>query len=63
MKEYDIEITETLQRIQKVKAECLGEAIDKAMDMYYNQKIILDAEDMKGVEFQSACKEEQIKNR
>lgn len=63
MKEYDIEITETLQRIQKVKAECLSEAIDKAMDMYYNQKIILDAEDMKGVEFQSACKEEQIKKR
>ena len=63
MKEYDIEITETLQRIQKIKAECLGEAIDKAMDMYYNQKIILDAEDMKGVEFQSACKEEQIKRR
>lgn len=63
MKEYDIEITETLQRIQKVEAECLGEAIDKAMDMYYNQKIILDAEDMKGVEFQSACKEEQIKKR
>ncbi len=63
MKEYDIEITETLQRIQKVRAECLGEAIDKAMDMYYNQKIILDAEDMKGVEFQSACKEEQIKKR
>lgn len=63
MKEYDIEITETLQRIQKVEAECLSEAIDKAMDMYYNQKIILDAEDMKGVEFQSACKEEQIKKR
>ncbi len=63
MKEYDIEITETLQRIQKVEAECLSKAIDKAMDMYYNQKIVLDAEDMKGVEFQSACKEEQIKKR
>lgn len=50
-KEFDIEITETLQRVQKVEAECLGDAIDKAMEMYYGQQIVLDAEDMKDVEF------------
>ena len=50
-KEFDIEITETLQRVQKVEAECLGDAIDKAMEMYYRQQIVLDAEDMKDVEF------------
>lgn len=50
-KEFDIEITEVLQRIEKIKADCLGEAIDKAMEMYYGQQIILDADDMKGVEF------------
>lgn len=48
---FDIEITETLQKIQPIEAECLGDAIDKAMDMYYGQQIILDAEDMKDVEF------------
>lgn len=50
-KAFDIEITETLQKIQTIEAECLGDAIDKAMDMYYGQQIILDAEDMKDVEF------------
>lgn len=50
-KTFDIEITETLQKIQPIEAECLGDAIDKAMDMYYGQQIILDAEDMKDVEF------------
>ena len=40
-----------MQKIQPIEAECLGDAIDKAMDMYYGQQIILDAEDMKDVEF------------
>lgn len=50
-KSFEIEIIETLQKIQTIEAECLGDAIDKAMDMYYGQQIILDAEDMKDVEF------------
>ena len=50
-KAFEIEITETLQKIQTIEADCLGDAIDKAMDMYYGQQIILDAEDMKDVEF------------
>lgn len=50
-KEYEIEIQEVLSRVQEVEAESLGEAIDKAMTLYYGQEIILDAEDMKGVDF------------
>lgn len=51
LKEYEIEIQEVLSRVQKVEAESIGEAIDKAMALYYGQEIILDAEDMKGVDF------------
>ena len=47
--EFDVEIKEVLSRVQKVKAESLDDAINKAMDMYYAQQIVLGAEDMKGV--------------
>ena len=52
MQEFQIEIKEELARVENIQAETLGEAIDKAMELYYGQKIILDAEDMKGVDFQ-----------
>lgn len=51
MKTFEIEIKEELSRVEKVEAETLGEAIDKVMDMYYSEKIVLDAEDMKDVDF------------
>jgi tyrosine-protein phosphatase YwqE len=51
LKEYEIEIQEVLSRVQKVEAESVGEAINKAMVLYYGQEIILDADDMKGVDF------------
>lgn len=51
LNEYEIEIQEVLSRVQKVEAESLGEAIDKAMALYYGQEIILDAEDLKDVDF------------
>lgn len=51
MEEYEIEITETLSRVVKVKAENLADAIEKASDLYYGEKVVLDAEDMKGVDF------------
>lgn len=38
-------------KLQRVKAESMDDAINKAMDMYYSEKIVLDAEDMKGVDF------------
>lgn len=49
--EYEAEIKEVLSRVEKIKAENLGEAIDKAMELYDGQEIVLDAEDMKGVDF------------
>ena len=36
---------------KQVKAESLDDAINKAMDMYYAEQIVLGAEDMKGVDF------------
>ena len=46
--EFDVEIKEVLSRVQRVKAESLDDAINKAMDMYYAEQIVLGAEDMKG---------------
>lgn len=40
--EFDVEIKEVLSRVQKVKAESLDDAINKAMDMYYAEQIVLD---------------------
>lgn len=51
-KVFEIEISEQLSRVEKIEAETLGDAIDKAMELYYGQKVILYADDMKGVEFQ-----------
>ena len=45
------QVKEVLSRVQKVKAESLDDAINKAMDMYYAEQIVLGAEDMKGVDF------------
>lgn len=57
MQKFEIEIKEELSRVETIEAETLGEAIDKAMELYYGQKIILNAEDMKGVDFQPMQKE------
>ena len=42
---YEIEIEEALQRVVKVKAFNLSEAIDKVKDKYDNEEIVLDASD------------------
>lgn len=60
-KEYEIEIKEVLSRVEKVEAESLGEAIDRAMELYYSEQIILDDNDMKGVDF--APYEENVRTR
>lgn len=57
--QFDIEIKEILSRVEKVEAESLDDAINKAMEMYYAQEIVLDAEDMKGVEFEKYTDEER----
>ena len=49
--EFDIEVKEELAKVVTVKAETLGEAIDKVMEQYYGEKIVLSEPDMKSVEF------------
>ena len=45
--------------MEKIEAETLGDAIDKAMELYYGQKVILDADDMKGVDFKPMNEEKE----
>lgn len=59
---FDIEIKEELARIERIQAKNLGQALDIAMDRYYSGDYVLDAEDMKGVEFAS-FNETKGKNR
>ncbi len=58
-KVFEIEISEQLSRVEKIEAETLGDAIDKAMEHYYGQQVILDAEDMKGVDFKPMNEEKE----
>ena len=51
MKNYEIEIEEILQRVVKVKADSLEEAIDKVEERYRKEQYVLDYNDFKGVEF------------
>ena len=47
MKIYEIEIEEVLQKVVKVKADSLDEAIDKVEEEYRNEKYVLDYNDLK----------------
>lgn len=51
MKDYNVEITETLQMSVSVKADSEEEAIALVERNYYNQDNILDADNYTGVEF------------
>lgn len=51
MKEYDIKITETLEKTVTVQAESEAAAEKKVKDAYYNQEHILDADNFTGVDF------------
>lgn len=51
MKDYNVEITETLQMSVSVKADSEEEAIAIVERNYYNQDNILDADNYTGVEF------------
>lgn len=66
-KVYDIEIEEISQKVVKIEANSLDEAIDIAQNRYSNQEYILDYEDYKGVEFREykdeVMKEKKQKNR
>ena len=52
--EYDIEITEVLQKVVSTKAASLQEAIQYIEEQYHNSEIILDAEDLKETTIEAA---------
>lgn len=56
-KEYKLEIRELLCRKEVVRAKSLDEAIDKLEALYKQGKIVLDAEDFRGVTFEQEKKE------
>jgi hypothetical protein len=46
---YEVEITETLQRIVEVEASTLDEAVSQVRERYKREEIILDSGDFVGV--------------
>lgn len=51
MADYQIEITETLQRVIKIKADSADDAVEKARALYKNERIVLDYSDYTDTEF------------
>lgn len=52
MKTYEVQITETLQRIVEVEAKDGNEAWELIHGRYYDEGIVLDADDCQGVEIE-----------
>mgnify|MGYP002703795661 CR=1 FL=1 len=48
---FPIEIREVLSRVENIEAETLGDAIDRAMELYKKSEVVLDAEDFKDVSY------------
>lgn len=42
---YEIKVLETLSRVVKIDAENEEDALDKIREMYFNEEIVLGAED------------------
>lgn len=61
-KVYEIEIEEILQKVVKVEANSLEEAIDIAREKYLNEEYVLDYQDYKDTEFRE-YKDEVIKQK
>lgn len=51
-KKFTVEVTETLQRQVEVEASDEKEALNKVMDMYADEEIVLDYVDFVGNDFQ-----------
>ncbi len=51
MKKYNVEIVETLSRVVEVEAKNYEEAENKVDEMYHNQEIVLDWEDIEDRDF------------
>lgn len=48
---FPIEIREVLSKVENIEAETLGDAIDKAMELYRKAEVVLDAEDFMDVSY------------
>lgn len=53
VKNYQIEITETLNRIIEIKAGSFKSALEKARNLYRHEKVVLTSEDFLEVEFKN----------
>ena len=51
MKQFEIEIRETLSRTLNVMADSEAQAIGKIKEAYFNSSVVLDADDFSGVAF------------
>lgn len=58
MKEYDVKITETLEKTVSIAAESREEAEKQVRAAYYNSEYILDSENFTGVEFGTEAERE-----
>ena len=58
MKEYDVKITETLEKTVTVEATSRENAEEQVKAAYYNSEYILDAENFTGVEFGTQAERE-----
>ena len=63
MKEYDIKITETLEKTVTVKAESMEAAQAKVEEEYYNSEHILDSENFTGVDFSAEAEREIVQKQ
>lgn len=63
MKEYDIKITETLEKTVSVKAESMEAAQAKVEEEYYNSEHILDSENFTGVDFSAEAEREIVQEQ
>ena len=63
MKEYDIKITETLEKTVTVEAASCEEAEEQVRQAYYNSEYILDSENFTGVEFGTEAEREIVQEQ
>ena len=48
---FSIEIREVLSKVKEIQADTLGDAIDRAMEMYKHSEVVLDERDYQGVSY------------
>lgn len=58
MKEFKVEITETLQRTITVIAKDENAAINEARDLYFDEEVVLDSDDYVDTDFEIVESEE-----